>query len=88
MTQGRFRLDKWLWVARFARTRSMARAMCASGLIRVGGVRVEKPGREIKTGDILTVPRPLAVLVVNVLANAERRGSPEEARRLYEILEG
>lgn len=84
---GRIRLDKWLWVARFARSRSLAQALCVSGLVRVDGVRVEKASREIRPGDILTLPRAQCALVVKVVADAPRRGTPREAKRLYEILD-
>jgi ribosome-associated heat shock protein Hsp15 len=87
-TSPRFRLDKWLWVARFARTRTQAQMLCASGLVRADGVRIEKPSREIRPGDILTLPHARKVVVVKVLSGAERRGAPAEARKLYEILEG
>ena len=80
------RLDKWLWCARFYRSRELARQACESGLIRLNGRRVEKAGREIKPGDILTVPRAREIAVVLVLACAQRRGPAPEAQRLYEIV--
>jgi ribosome-associated heat shock protein Hsp15 len=80
------RLDKWLWCARFYRSRELARQACESGLIRLNGRRVEKAGREIKPGDILTVPRAREIAVVRVLACAQRRGPAPEAQRLYEIV--
>ena len=80
------RLDKWLWCARFYRSRELARQACESGLIRLNGRRVEKAGREIKSGDILTVPRAREIAVVRVLACAQRRGPAPEAQRLYEIV--
>ncbi|MGA7675599.1 MAG: RNA-binding S4 domain-containing protein [Rhizomicrobium sp.] len=80
------RLDKWLWCARFYRSRELARQACESGLIRLNGRRVEKAGRGIKSGDILTVPRAREIAVVRVLACAQRRGPAPEAQRLYEIV--
>lgn len=85
-TGTRIRLDKWLWAARFARSRSGAQILCASGLIRLSGARVEKPGRELRVGDTLTLPRGRDILVIRVLAAAERRQSAREATRLYEIV--
>jgi ribosome-associated heat shock protein Hsp15 len=80
------RLDKFLWCARFYRSRELAREACESGLIRLNGNRVEKAGREIKPGDVLTVPHAREILVVRVLAIAKRRGPAREAQLLYEIV--
>lgn len=86
MSEERLRLDKWLWCARFYRTREMAAAACASGTLRINGFRVEKAGREVKPGDVLTVPQRGDVVAVRVLAGAKRRGPATEARLLYEIV--
>jgi ribosome-associated heat shock protein Hsp15 len=80
------RLDKWLWCARFYRSRELARRACESGLLRLNDHRVEKPGREIKPGDVLTVPRAREIVVVRVVACAQRRGPAREALLLYEIV--
>lgn len=82
----RLRLDKWLWCARFYRTREIAAAACEKGHLRINGFRVEKAGREVKPGDVLTVPLRSQVVVVRVLAGAVRRGPASEAQRLYEIV--
>jgi ribosome-associated heat shock protein Hsp15 len=81
------RLDKWLFHARFYRTRPLAQAAASAGKIRVNGVRVEKPGHALKPGDVLTLGRGAQLMAVKVLALAERRGPASEARTLYEILE-
>ncbi|MDE2163891.1 MAG: RNA-binding S4 domain-containing protein [Alphaproteobacteria bacterium] len=86
MSAAGFRLDKWLWCARFYRSRELARAACESGLLRLNGHRVEKAGREVRPGDVLTVPRAREVLLVRVLAGATRRGPAREAQLLYEIV--
>ena len=86
MNQDRIRLDKWLWCARFYRSRALAQAACGSGHIRVNGSRAEKPGREIKLGDVITVPGVRESAVVRVVAAAKRRGTAVEARSLYEIV--
>jgi ribosome-associated heat shock protein Hsp15 len=86
MSEDRLRLDKWLWCARFYRTREMAAAACTSGVLRINGFRVEKPGREVRLGDVLTVPTKGKVTVVRVLAGARRRGPATEAQQLYEIV--
>ena len=60
--------------------------MVAGGHVRLNRVRVEKPGHALKEGDVLTLALPGGVLVVRVLAAAERRRSAAEARLLYEDL--
>ena len=87
MSEERLRLDKWLWCARFYRTRELAAAACTKGHIRINGFRVEKASREVKPGDILTLPQNREAVVVRVLAGATRRGPAPEARLLYEIVE-
>ena len=80
------RLDKWLFHARFCRTRAVAQA-AAAGRVRLNGRRVEKPAQMVKPGDILTLGRGAEVMAVRVLTLAERRGSATEAAGLYEIIE-
>ena len=81
------RLDKWLFHARFYRTRPLAQAAASSGKVRLNGVRVDKPGHAIKPGDIVTLGRGAEIMAVRVLALAERRGPASEARNLYEVLD-
>jgi len=81
------RLDKWLFHARFYRTRPLAQAAASAGKVRLNGARVDKPGHAIKPGDVLTVGRGAQIMAVRVLALAERRGPANEAQKLYEILE-
>ena len=80
------RLDKWLFHARFYRTRPLAQAAAAKGKVRLNGRRVEKPAQAVKPGDVLTLPRSGEILAVRVLALAERRGSASQAQALYEIV--
>jgi ribosome-associated heat shock protein Hsp15 len=80
----RLRIDKWLWRARFYRTRGLAQHAAASGVLRLNDVRVEKPSATVRAGDILTLPRGRAVAVVRVLALGARRGPAKEAQALYE----
>lgn len=77
------RLDKWLWFARFARTRSLAAKLCAGGLVTVAGAAVRKPGHAVRIGDAVTVRQGRMLRRVTVLALGERRGPPAEARLLY-----
>ena len=80
------RIDKWLFHARFYRTRPLAQAAAVKGKVRLNGTRVEKPGQPVKPGDILTLPQGGEILTLRVLALAERRGPAPQARALYEIL--
>lgn len=82
----RQRVDKWLWNARFFKTRTLAARHCSAGRIRVNRGRVTKPSFTVRPGDILTFPQARAIRVVRVLAIAPRRGAATEARILYEDL--
>ncbi len=82
----RTRIDKWLWHARFFRSRALAHEAAASGLIRLNGERIEKAGHGVKLGDVVTVPLGREVLAVRVLAIAKRRGPAKAAKTLYEIV--
>ena len=81
------RLDKWLWYARFFKTRGLAQKACETGRIRVNGQRVTKAHRAVGPGDVLTFVQGRVVRIVRVLAVAERRGPAPEARLLYEEVE-
>ena len=81
------RLDKWLFCARFYRTRPLAQAATAAGRVRLNGVKVTKPGHVLKAGDVLTLGKGARVIAVRVLAMAEKRGSAKDAQALYEILD-
>lgn len=88
LRQDRQRLDKWLWFARFAKTRATAVRLVADGHVRVDSRRIASPSHGLKLGDVLTLALPHATLVVRLLALGERRGPYEEARLLYESLDG
>jgi ribosome-associated heat shock protein Hsp15 len=81
------RLDKWLFHARFYRTRPLAQAAAQAGRVRLNGVRIDKPGHVVKPGDVLTLGRGGQVMAVRIVALAERRGPATEAQKLYEPLE-
>jgi len=83
----RIRIDKWLWHARFYKTRALAQDAATSGRIRRNDVRVEKAGLEVKIGDILTLGRGREIVVVRILACGIRRGPASEARTLYEVVQ-
>ncbi|MFN4192570.1 MAG: RNA-binding S4 domain-containing protein [Tabrizicola sp.] len=79
----RLRLDKWLWQARFFKSRGLAAEAIAVGSVRVNGTRVSRPGRDIAVGDTLTFPQGARIRVVRVLALGVRRGPASEAQALY-----
>jgi ribosome-associated heat shock protein Hsp15 len=83
----RQRIDKWLWHARVVRTRSAAASFAASGHVRINGQRVDAPSRAVRPKDVVTVALDRTVRVLKVLGFAERRGSADEARVLWEDLE-
>jgi len=78
----RLRLDKWLWAARFFKTRSLAAKAVEGGKVRLNGER-PKPARELKPGDELTVHIAELEWTVSVRELSERRGPAEVARKLY-----
>lgn len=82
------RLDKWLVVARFARTRSLAQRIIASGHVRIGNRRITSPDHRLRRGDVLTLALAHATLVVEVCAAAEQRGSSQQAQTLYRRISG
>jgi ribosome-associated heat shock protein Hsp15 len=77
------RIDRWLWAARFFKTRGAATEAAAGGHVRVGGERV-KPAKEIRIGDEVEIVRAGRRWVVVVTGLAERRGSASAAAALYE----
>ena len=80
------RLDKWLWFARFFKSRNLASTLCAAGKVRIGGEAVRKANRQVRPGDVLTFPQGRHIRVIKILALAARRGPASEARLLYEDL--
>jgi ribosome-associated heat shock protein Hsp15 len=80
------RLDKWLWHARFFKSRSIAAGIVTSGRVRVDSQPVSKPARAIGPGNVLTFVQAEETKVVRVIACGERRGPAPEAQALYEDL--
>jgi ribosome-associated heat shock protein Hsp15 len=80
------RLDKWLWHARFARTRSLA-AKLVEARFRINGNPTEKAHHAVRPGDVLTFPLGPHIRIIKVLALGTRRGPAPEARLLYEDLD-
>ena len=82
----RQRIDKWLWHARVVRTRSAAAALVGSGMVRLNNERVAQPSRPVRPGDVVTVALDRYVRILKVTGYAERRGSADIARGLFEDL--
>ena len=76
------RIDKWLWAARFFKTRSLARAAVQGGKVRLNDARA-KPARILEPGDELRIQRGEETWVVHVEELSDRRGPASEAQKLY-----
>jgi ribosome-associated heat shock protein Hsp15 len=87
MTVATLRLDKWLWHARFFKSRTMASTFCVSGRLRVNGAVVDKAHHPLKPGDVLTFSKGPDIRIIRVVALGFRRGPALEARTLYEDLD-
>ena len=83
MADGRVRLDRWLWAARFFKTRALSAAAVAGGKVHVNGTRA-KPAKQLQVGDGLRVRTGPYEWLVTVRALSERRGPPKVAQTLYE----
>lgn len=79
----KLRIDKWLWAARFYKTRSSATGAVNKGQVLVNGQK-PKPSRGISVGDVLSIDRSSQLFTVTVMALNEKRRSATEARLLYE----
>lgn len=88
MTDGdeSLRIDKWLWAARFFKTRSLAAEAVTGGKVHVGGQRV-KPARTVRVGDELRIRRGASEVTVHVRALSARRGPAKVAQSLYDETE-
>ncbi len=84
--EGRIRIDKWLWQARFFKSRSLAAGTVSAGHLRLNGAKVAKPGHAVGPGDVLTFPQGGRIRVVRILECGTRRGPAPEARTLYDDL--
>jgi len=82
----RIRIDKWLWQARFVKSRALAVDLVAAGRVRVNGQKTEKPGRAVGPGDVLTLVLGGEARVLRILACGTRRGPAPEAATLYELI--
>ena len=83
MTVERVRIDKWLWAARFFKTRGAATEAVVGGHVQVNGARV-KPARDVVVGDRLEITKAQERWTVEVAGLADRRGPASVAQSLYE----
>ena len=79
----KLRLDKWLFQARFFRSRDLAAEVITEGQLRLNGQHCRKPGHAVAPGDVLTFVQANRVRVIRILDLGSRRGPAEEAQRLY-----
>ncbi len=79
----RLRLDKWLWQARFFKSRSLAAAHCRAKKVRINGAHCNKASATVQVGDILTFPKAGDVKVIEIVELGVRRGPATEAQTLY-----
>ena len=82
------RLDKWLWQARFFKTRALAAQLAERRRIRINQMLITKSHYRVRPGDVLTFPQGRTIRIVRVLALGTRRGPALEAQTLYEEVGG
>ena len=81
------RIDRLLWFLRLSPTRAQARVGAREGHMRLSGRRSEKPSAAVAAGDVLTLPMPSGVRVIEILALPQRRGPATEAQSCYRALD-
>ena len=86
MSEDTQRLDKWLWYARFFKSRSLATRFCQSGKLRADGTVIRKAHHTVHVGNVLTFPKGPDIRVIKVLDPGTRRGPAAEAQDLYDDL--
>jgi len=77
------RIDKWLWYARFYKSRSLCTRQVSEGKVSVNDVKISKPAHAVQPGDVLTFTKAEQPRVITVLDLGTRRGSAPEAQLLY-----
>ena len=80
------RVDKWLWQARFFKTRGLSAKLVTGGHCRVNGNKISKAAFSVGADDVLTFPQGKQIRVIRILALGTRRGPATEAQTLYEDL--
>ncbi|WP_119306510.1 RNA-binding S4 domain-containing protein [Cohaesibacter haloalkalitolerans] len=82
----KLRIDKWLWFARVAKTRSLAAKLVVAGNVRVNKEKASAASRSVKPGDVLTIAKDNHVRILEIVALGTRRGPAPEAQLLYKDL--
>ena len=77
------RIDKWIWHARFTRTRTLAQKLIIAGNVRVNKIKIKRPSFQIKPSDVLTIAKNHQVSVIEIQTISLRRGSPDDAQKMY-----
>lgn len=81
------RLDKCLYFLRFARSRSIAKAIAEAGHLRLNGRRIWQAHAQVRVGDVLSIPLPSGVRVVRIVGLPRRRGPASEAMQMIARLD-
>jgi ribosome-associated heat shock protein Hsp15 len=82
-SDNRIRVDKWLWAARFYKTRALSAEAVEGGKVQLNGERV-KPAKVLKAGDVLVIRNGPYAWEITIAVLSDRRGSATEAAKLYE----
>lgn len=85
-TPDAIRIDRWLWFARFFKTRGLANKLVTAGHVRVNSVKIAKPAHMVSAGDTLTFVQAQTIRVIRIVAAGSRRGPASEAQTLYQDL--
>ncbi len=80
------RIDKWLWQARFFKTRSLSAKLVQSAKLRLNGHLLSKPARNVSAGDVLTFSQAFDIRAIEIIELGTRRGPAPEAQLLYKDL--
>ena len=80
------RIDRWLWFARIAKSRTLAQALIERGKVRINRVKIDKTSTTVGPGDVLTLSLGPRVLSIEILGIGSRRGPAAEAQALYRDL--
>lgn len=87
MSADKLRIDKWLWYARFFKTRTLAAAKANGGHIRLNSGKIAKASAMVQIGDVLTFPQGTHIRLIRIDALATRRGPAPEAQAIYTDLD-